>query len=293
MAWVAGVQPARAMSSSRYQVRRFEDVASFREHAVRWLLEREAEHNLLLGLLPMLETSAIRFEPPVLLATVDAGGEVQGCVFRTPPYKLGLTRFPLEAMPAVVAEVARTYESLPAVLGPPDEARRFVDLWCARHGRQPREGMQQRIFQLDKAIPPQRSVPGQLRLASMTDLDRLVDWMLAFSADAGTELHDVRALTEERIEADTLFVWEDGEPVCMAGYSGQTPHGVRIGFVYTPPALRRRGYATACVASLSERTLRSGRRFCFLYTDLGNPSSNRIYQRIGYRPVCDVIDVHL
>ena len=86
-----------------------------------------------------------------------------------------------------------------------------------------------------------------------------------------------------------MFIWEDGgQPVCIAGFSGPTPHGIRIVSVYTPPELRGRGYASACTAALSQHLLDQGREFCFLFTDLSNPTSNHIYQEIGYRPVGDV-----
>jgi predicted GNAT family acetyltransferase len=85
-----------------------------------------------------------------------------------------------------------------------------------------------------------------------------------------------------------VYVWEDGEPVSLAGYGGPTPNGIRIGPVYTPPAYRGRGYASALTAELTSLLLSSGRRFCFLFTDLANPTSNRIYERIGYEPVTDI-----
>lgn len=69
---------------------------------------------------------------------------------------------------------------------------------------------------------------------------------------------------------------------------GATPHGMRIGAVYTPQDYRRNGYASACVAQLSHAILQMGKTFCFLFTDLANPTSNHIYQDIGYRPVADV-----
>ena len=75
--------------------------------------------------------------------------------------------------------------------------------------------------------------------------------------------------------------------VSLAGFGGRTPNGIRVGPVYTPPDLRGRGYASALTADLTRRLLAGGRRFCFLYTDLANPTSNSIYQRIGYRPVSD------
>ena len=86
-----------------------------------------------------------------------------------------------------------------------------------------------------------------------------------------------------------VFLWEDdGAPVSMAGYSGPTPNGIRVVAVYTPPHLRGRGYATTCVAALSQRLLEGGRKLVFLFTDLANPTSNHIYQEIGYEPACDI-----
>ena len=88
-------------------------------------------------------------------------------------------------------------------------------------------------------------------------------------------------------DSDTV-IWEDGKPVSMGGYGGLTPNGIRVGPIYTPPELRRRGYGTALTAAITRMLLEGGRRFCFLFTDLANPTSNSIYQRIGYRPVTDV-----
>ncbi|MBA3236059.1 MAG: GNAT family N-acetyltransferase, partial [Chloroflexi bacterium] len=86
----------------------------------------------------------------------------------------------------------------------------------------------------------------------------------------------------------TLHLWVDGEPVSLCGVGGPTPNGIRIGPVYTPPAIRGRGYASALVAAVSQAEIDAGKRFCFLFTDLANPTSNHIYQTIGYEPVRDV-----
>ena len=74
----------------------------------------------------------------------------------------------------------------------------------------------------------------------------------------------------------------------LTGVGGLTPHGIRVGPVYTPPELRGRGYASNLVAAASQAALDDGRRALFLFTDLANPTSNRIYQAIGYEPVRDV-----
>jgi predicted GNAT family acetyltransferase len=82
-------------------------------------------------------------------------------------------------------------------------------------------------------------------------------------------------------------LWDDGEPVSLCGYGGRTPHGNRIGPVYTPPELRGRGYGSAVTAHATKEQLDAGRDYCFLYTDLANPTSNKIYMNIGYEFVCD------
>lgn len=86
-----------------------------------------------------------------------------------------------------------------------------------------------------------------------------------------------------------MWLWEvNGRPVSMASYGGPTPNGIRVFAVYTPPTWRGRGYATACVIALTQRLLDGSRRFCFLFTDLANPTSNALYERVGYRPVADM-----
>jgi predicted GNAT family acetyltransferase len=136
-------------------------------------------------------------------------------------------------------------------------------------------------------------VPGALRRAKPADRDLLIQWMHAFDVESfGPEAgrRDVAALADELVASGHRkgWVWDDGGPVSTASTTGQTPNGIRVGAVYTPPEHRGQGYATACVAAVSQAELDVGRRWCFLFTDLANPISNRIYRRIGYEPVRDV-----
>ena len=101
---------------------------------------------------------------------------------------------------------------------------------------------------------------------------------------------EARAAVEHRLAGHDggFALWEDeGRVVSVSGWGGPTPNGIRVGPVYTPPELRGRGYATALVAELSQSLLDGGRRFVFLYTDLANPTSNAIYERIGYVRVAE------
>jgi predicted GNAT family acetyltransferase len=134
-----------------------------------------------------------------------------------------------------------------------------------------------------------------MRDAVSEDRPLLLDWFRAFmdeaigeSPDAASTAHAV----DHRLEADSagVVLWEDGPTVSLAAFGNPTPNGARIGPVYTPPERRRRGYASALVAELSERLL-TERRFCFLFTDLANPTANRIYEQIGYRRVCEAAEI--
>ncbi len=271
-------------------VRRHASARAFRERAEAWLLEREAEHNLLLGLAARLEHTTAGYERPIYLATVERGAEVVGCAFRTPPFNLGFTRLPAEALAPLVDDVAGMYAALPGLIGPEPEAAGIARLWGETRGVVARERMRERIYQLEQVRAPDPPPPGHARLATDGDLDLLVEWVTAFTTEARVPARDVRALMADYASAGRIMLWDDGGARSMAGAPADTPNGARIGYVYTPPAWRRHGYASACVAALSQRMLDAGRRFCFLYTDLSNPTSNDIYQRIGYVPVGDVVD---
>jgi predicted GNAT family acetyltransferase len=146
----------------------------------------------------------------------------------------------------------------------------------------------QRVHACDR-VAAGGNAAGRLRAAEPAEETLVMEWGFRFWEEAGvTEgWEESRRLLRERLAERQLFVWDDGRPTSLAGLAGPTRNGVRVGPVYTPTALRNRGYATACVAALTRQALGAGRRYCFLYTDLANPVSNRIYARIGYRPVID------
>ena len=142
-------------------------------------------------------------------------------------------------------------------------------------------------------IRTQPGVSGSFRRPTESDRDLLVRWVDAFAAEALGPIERLDAADwVDRYYATPSrggYLWEDGGiPVSFAAYGNPTAHGIRIGPVYTPPEHRGWGYASACVATLSQHLLESGRSFCYLFTDLANPTSNAIYQKIGYNPVNDV-----
>jgi predicted GNAT family acetyltransferase len=135
-----------------------------------------------------------------------------------------------------------------------------------------------------------------MRPATDGESELMEAWLVGFHHDALREepdLERIQKLVQSYNSAEPqlrgLRIWDvDGQPVSMVAYSGPTPNGIRIGSVYTPPEQRKQGYASALTAEVSQYLLDQGHKFVFLFTDLLNPTSNHIYQEIGYKPVCDV-----
>ncbi len=273
------------------ELRRFEDVDGFLATAGDFLGAREAEHNLIFGICSYVRDQPNAFgDRPPYLAAVTSGGTVVAAALRTPPFNLVLSEIDDPAALDLLVE-DRWDDDLPGVAGPVEHARTFAQRWTARQGHSSRLRLSERAFRLTRVIPP-APVPGLLRTAMADDYRLIASWMHAFFEEALGEPDSAEAALAmarwQEGRGRTLYLWEDGEPVSLCGVGGATPNGIRIGPVYTPPSARRRGYASALVAQASQLQFDAGRRFCFLFTDLANPTANHIYQTIGYEPVRDM-----
>jgi len=274
------------------RVERVRDHREYRGRVEPLLLGDETRHNLMLGLCTTLvEHPGVYRE--FYLWLVEDGRSVVGAAILTPPFNVAVARPAAEgALPALARAIAEDGTPVPGVSAAVPEVDGFVAHWRDVTGAAARVRMASRIYRLT-TVTSVAGVPGRLRAAAPEDRYLLVQWIREFNADVYPE--DPPHIEPERVvdlrlqgQGGGFFLWEDvGRPVCLVGYGGFTPHGARIGPVYTPRELRRRGYASALTAGVSAWLLDQGRQFCFLYTDLANPTSNRIYQQIGYEPICD------
>ena len=253
-------------------------------------MRAEVQNNLVLGMATALAHNPTLAKEPPYFATVHDNSAVVGCAVRTPPYPLAITHCDHEdALKPLAEDVFSLYPGLLEVGGPEPAVGAFADLWASLSRGGVRRRMRQRIYEIRRVQPLDDLPQGVLRLATDSDLQIITSWVAGFIKEVGvSERSDPADLARDRLKNGSVFVWDDAGPVSMAAWTGKTPNGVRVNFVYTPENLRRRGYASACVAAFTRLLLGKGNKYCCLYTDLANPTSNGIYQRIGYHAVCDV-----
>lgn len=272
------------------QITSYTDPQAFLERTRAYLERNEAATALILGM--CLRMAQHGFETQPYLAVAEAPAGIELVAMMTPPHRLVLwSERPDadEALAALARDLREHGWTVAGALGPPHLAEPWLEHWRALTGQNWRLTMNERIYELTAVIPPERPAPGRMRAAGPDDRDLAVRWFWEFHAEAlGAEPEpQVEKIVDRRIGDGSLFLWEDGRPVAMAGVFRETSRSSTISLVYTPPEARRRGYAMALVAALSQQRLDAGKQFCTLFTDLANPTSNSIYQQIGYRPVCD------
>jgi len=268
-------------------VTRYSTPRAFLDGAGPFLLRAEVENNLILGITADLADDPAGLISNPYFATVSSAEGVSMAAFQTLPGRMAITReTDPEAVTALCEDVQEAGLVIDAILGPDPTVERFAGAIAAARNSSAQRHMRQRIHELTAVESLPRLPSGRLRQARLEDSALVAEWLTTFQVEIG-EPAPVSRTVAHRIDAGELYLWDDNGPRSMAGWSGKTPHGIRVNAVYTPRELRGRGYATGTVAALSQLLLDQGNRFCCLYTDLANPTSNAIYKRIGYNPVSD------
>ena len=275
-------------------VTRYETAEAFLQVAQPLLMTSEAENNLMLGVAQGIARNPAAAANPYL-ATVGNETGVLACAVHIAPFKLVITRASREPITALARDVFEAVPQLDGVTGPSRSADDFSLAWSKLSGVEPVLAMRLRIHEtrkvVDSGLP---SAPGHFRPAAPADLNLLATWTEVFVSEARiTEPVNASRVVEDSIRRGRLHVWENAGPVSMAAWTGKTPSGVRINFVYTPRELRGKGYGTACVKALTKQQLEQGNAFCWLYTDASSDAPPKIFKRIGYWPVSDVSEYYL
>jgi uncharacterized protein len=274
------------------ELKRFSNAGDFLNRVEGYLRKSEIENNIMLGVCTNLKIKK-ELDKNNYFAAVEEAGEIKFAAMMTPPNNLTLytkEKEFAEAIRLIADSLIEEGWTVSGIVTSNELSQAFADLWVVKTGCKIRKGMNMRIYELREVNPPKYN-KGRLRLASTEDLPLVQQWTLEMSAQIGE--HQTREhcfeLAEKKVKDEYVYLWEDeGKVVSMAAKARPTETGVVVNLVYTPKELRNKGYASSCVAALSQLLLDAGHIYCSLFTDLSNPISNSIYMKMGYKPVCDM-----
>ncbi|MBN2789684.1 MAG: GNAT family N-acetyltransferase [Candidatus Delongbacteria bacterium] len=266
------------------------EIKEFKSKVMPFLEKNEDKNNLAIGILKKLVINKNNYsDSDPFTAIIDDKGIVLLVLLMTPPYNLQLIGEKI-AIETAVEGLLKANISIPGIIGRKELCRIFEKIWTEQTDCKSETAMDQRIYRLDK-VESVLSTEGHFKIADENDAELLTEWMIAFNDYINEDVDKERARKsiQNLISKQRAYIWVDNEPVSMCLGLRETFNGITVSGVYTPEKFRRKGYATSCVAQASKILLDEGYKYCTLYTDLSNPTSNSIYQKIGYKPIADSV----
>lgn len=267
-----------------------DDPEHYADRVTGLLAQRPAANTIALTVLDLLRAGQRLGPGELVLAWYERDGEVVGAVSITPPYGILLTVVPGGSEVELVDGLRERRTAVPDVSGTIADVERFVRCWSAGRRVDTELIVRQRLYQLDRLVPPEPSPSGSARPATAEDQDLVLQWLGDFQQEAErTAVKPDRAQYVRRIQLGLIWLWLDEReaPVSLAGRNVTIAGMSRVGPVFTPPRFRRTGYGAAVTAACTQDAVDRGAEVVVLFTDLSNPTSNGVYQRLGYQPVED------
>lgn len=263
------------------------NAAIFLEKNNEHLYSREAEYSLMLGLTE-LKTKTESVDNYTYITILKNGNPIGAAV--NTEKALIVTALQEPWILKLAQQIQKMGFSPLATVGPAHSSEFLARIWSKLNHQKYKLGMGQKIYKLDQVIFPEK-VSGELKLAQVEHHSILADWISEFYKESLP--HDkaspekIIELAKNKIEKKEAYIWinSSGQPISMNLVGRPTTDGISVSGVYTPKSFRRRGFASALVAATSQQMLDQGKKFCVLYTDTSNPTSNKIYQQIGYKEI--------
>ncbi|MEV6107941.1 GNAT family N-acetyltransferase [Streptomyces sp. NPDC051940] len=270
-----------------------DDIDDFLAHAGEFLRSRPAHHTTPLSVTDKLRTLGEAAYGPgtTLFGRLERDGDVRATFYRLPGRGLSVTALTPEEADHLAGRLLDLGHSLPYVTADEDTATAFAAAWRRRTGATPALRVRLHLYRLGTLTPPEPFPAGRGRVVGEQDHEHLMGWCREFAADVGEDVTiDASTWAGTRFAEKSYTYWEtpDGAPVSMAGVNPLVGGQVRVDPVYTPAHLRGRGYAAAVTVEVSRAALAAGAREVVLYTNAANPTSNALYQRLGYVHLTDV-----
>lgn len=276
-----------------YQAIFFENANEFLEHTLQVLAGNETRNNLILGLALRLKNDPHAYSEQEPLMAIVSGdhGIIGALAIMTPPFPMIVHSEPVnqEALEILADALLSKEWLLSGVNGVAEASDAFAQTWREKTGQEVRLLINLRAYELQK-VEDIDYPPGAIRVAEEGDAQKAADMLRAMQEELKLQASNSATLEGalKSIRLKRTFFWVvDKEVVGITIVVRPQIKGICISGVFTPPEYRRKGYARALVAEVSKEMLSRGYEFANLFTDLANPTSNKIYQEIGYRPVCD------
>jgi uncharacterized protein len=274
------------------KIHQFKDIHTYKNIVIPYLEQDEIINNLALGLL-----LAIKDEQPIVMATVTKEDHLVLVILQTSPKQIILSKSE-NVTDDEIHQLAKLLDNqlddIPGFVGEKDLTNKLAREMTNLRKKVPFIQMNQRLYRLDQ-IEKSPDNNGRLIKLEMENLSLVKDWVYQFCIEIDEKMskEEAEVKAKDILSRGRVYGWEvDGEFVSMANASRPTKTNITVNFVYTPFTERKKGYASSCVSALTELMLKSGFKTTSLYTDLDNPTSNKIYMEIGYKPIIDSIVIH-
>ena len=274
------------------ELHRHLDARAFLNRAEPWLLTREIEHAGVLQSARQARANDTLYQRPIYWATFEDAGQLVGCAYRTPPYKVGVTVLPDAAIAPLVADLVATYPGpIGGFSGPDPTVSLLASAWVERRGGSWSVNTRGRLMSFASGVgADEPGKKGVLRLAGANDTALAQSWGAAASIDSGIAALDGN-LCVQLLRAKQLYFWGDDQPRCMIGLMRETRDSIAIGIVYTPAAFRGLGYGTAALRALNHLLDERGVKNRYLWADPKNDGAQALATMLGCRFVYDSLDI--
>lgn len=275
----------------------YENVEKFASRVTPFLEKNEDKFSLFLGVLERIKAGA--YENPYM-ATIEQNGQLLAIFQMTPPHPFNII-FVDEGQISNCTDICITElinHAIPveSIISVKEWAVLFAQKWQEKTGGNYSLLMDQGIYRLDQVEELLKMSSGTWRYATANDALLIEKWYAQFERDTGlstTAPVEIKKRVKTMLEGKEVFLWEDhGEVVSMMKKARPTANGITVSLVFTPAEKRRKGYGRTMVAAVSKELLKEF-EFCVLYTDMLNPTSNKIYQEIGYQKLVDSVHLKL
>ncbi|HDR4906595.1 TPA: GNAT family N-acetyltransferase [Bacillus cereus] len=273
------------------QLHVYEEIFHFKEDVTPFLEKNEQENNLILGVLQMVQQ-------PTFMGIAKQGEEIAVVFLQTEEKKqiiVATSEMVEEAIVELAKKLVEVYPNVPGLIGNKKIVQRLAEEIAVLENKKTTVAMEQGIYEL-KQVKKKWNGDGVFREVNSDELTLIEQWIYQFCEDVNlpTTKEEAEQTARTLLTNHRLFGLEvDGKLVSVAAKTRPTKNNITVNFVYTPTEARKKGYASNCVAALSQRMLDEGYKTTTLYTDLANPTSNKIYQEIGYEQIAESVLIFL